>query len=762
MPQPTSYTPTTDFSADEAANTGGRSTVRTAQLDAEFTGIQATLAGVLANLALNQRDDGEVRDERVKLPALSSDVKALLAVGQGLPRGLWLTGTVYALRDVVLQGANTYICSTAHTAGTFATDLAAVRWLLLALGVSTAASSVPFTPTAALTSTNVQAAIDEADTEGRALSAASLAASAALALDLANTADAAKGAALVGYSPALAYAAGTTGGKLNEALSSAGFASLQAALTAAAGKSLRVVGSYTITAAVTVPANTYVFSQGGEGTVTQTTAGQNALTLSGDGITIDGLRIVGPNSGAGSAIRGDSLTAPTVRNCVIQSWLYGVQLRGCKNPRVADNRMYGGTYDSSSSADIFIYGSSGTPSNRVIVTGNFCLSNNDNGISIDTNSGDREVVITGNVVFPLQSDGATPLSDANNRRRYGIIAGYNGTTATRAVISGNVVKDIPHSGIYIQAATLPAGDVAITGNLVSRCGFGTIYPADASLRAGIFFAGSGADSVTGNVVVDCTTAGIKIAPDFAYSSANQPRSVVSGNTVARTIGIGIYMTNRPHGYLISTNRVVNSTSYNIYYETTSADGGNCTFSGNHIDSNSTNFGGMTIANALGGYPCYVHGNTISGADNTTNDQFNSGVWFTGLVHVASNAINKFHRGVNCADTISTRNITTKCANNVFKNCATGVSAAGNGPWLVEANTFDTVTAPLNGAPYQGVLLQSGVLPGTIQTLGNAAPTTGTWANGDHVARQTQAVAAAKGWYCTVAGTPGTWVSEGNL
>jgi hypothetical protein len=571
------------------------------------------------------------------------------------------------------------------------------------------------------------------------------------------------GSALIGFLQAGTGAvARTVQSKLREDVSSSDYATLQQALTAAAGKSLRVVGSYTITTAVTVSADTYVFSQGGEGTITQTTAGQNALTLSGDGITIDGLRIVGPNSGTGSAIRGDSLTAPVVRNCVIQSWLYGVQLRGCKNLRVEDNRLFGGTYDSSSSADIFIYGSSGAPSNRVIITGNFCLSNNDSGISVDTNGGDRELVISGNIVYPLQSDGATPLADANNRRRYGIIAGYNGTSATRAVIAGNLVKDVPYSGIYIQAATLPAGDVAVTGNLVSRCGFGTLYPADASLRAGIFFAGSGADAVTGNVVLDCTTTGIKIAPDFAYSSANMSRVNISGNTVARTTGYGIHLTNKAHGYLVATNRIINSSDANIYYDVTSADGGNCTFSGNHIDSNTTNKGGIVIANTLGGYPCYVHGNTISGADNTTNDQFNSGVWFNGLVHVSANAINKFHRGVTCADTLSARTINLKCANNIFKSCAIGVSAAGDGPWLVESNTFDTVTTPLNGAPYQGVLFQSGTLAGVIHTSFNAVPTTGTWAVGDHGARQNQAVGSAKGWFCTVAGTPGTWVSEGNL
>ena len=44
----------------------------------------------------------------------------------------------------------------------------------------------------------------------------------------------------------------------------------------------------------------------------------------------------------------------------------------------------------------------------------------------------------------------------------------------------------------------------------------------------------------------------------------------------------------------------------------------------------------------------------------------------------------------------------------------------------------------------------------------AVPSTGTWQVGDYVRNNTPAVGQPKGWYCTVAGTPGTWVSEGNL
>jgi hypothetical protein len=55
-----------------------------------------------------------------------------------------------------------------------------------------------------------------------------------------------------------------------------------------------------------------------------------------------------------------------------------------------------------------------------------------------------------------------------------------------------------------------------------------------------------------------------------------------------------------------------------------------------------------------------------------------------------------------------------------------------------------------------------VVNGNIWTSGTAAPTTGTWTAGDYVRNSAPAVGQPKGWYCTVTGTPGTWVSEGNL
>jgi hypothetical protein len=48
------------------------------------------------------------------------------------------------------------------------------------------------------------------------------------------------------------------------------------------------------------------------------------------------------------------------------------------------------------------------------------------------------------------------------------------------------------------------------------------------------------------------------------------------------------------------------------------------------------------------------------------------------------------------------------------------------------------------------------------TYANAAPVAGYHRLGDKVVRLTPVVGQPKGWVCTVAGSPGTWVSEGNL
>jgi hypothetical protein len=51
------------------------------------------------------------------------------------PRGAWATSTAYALKDIVVQSSVVYICTVAHTSGTFATDLGNGYWAVQQLDV---------------------------------------------------------------------------------------------------------------------------------------------------------------------------------------------------------------------------------------------------------------------------------------------------------------------------------------------------------------------------------------------------------------------------------------------------------------------------------------------------------------------------------------------------------------------------------------------------------------------------------------------------
>jgi len=57
----------------------------------------------------------------------------------------WATATAYTLNDVVSNGGSSYICIIAHTSGTFSTDLAALKWDLVAQKGDTGAAGADAT-----------------------------------------------------------------------------------------------------------------------------------------------------------------------------------------------------------------------------------------------------------------------------------------------------------------------------------------------------------------------------------------------------------------------------------------------------------------------------------------------------------------------------------------------------------------------------------------------------------------------------------------
>lgn len=128
MAQPTPYTRQYDLASVQSGNS--LAPIPGSYLDTELDAVKNTLDQTLANLALIQRDDGALKNGIVGVAALSTDVRALMATGAAI-RGTWVTATAYTIGNIVENGGLAYFCLAAHTSGTFATDLAASKWVLL-------------------------------------------------------------------------------------------------------------------------------------------------------------------------------------------------------------------------------------------------------------------------------------------------------------------------------------------------------------------------------------------------------------------------------------------------------------------------------------------------------------------------------------------------------------------------------------------------------------------------------------------------------
>lgn len=112
-----------------------------AQIDANFDNVGTSINQTQNRAAIIQRDDGQLKNKIVTVDSLSNSVAALLG-SSIVPRGAWVTATVYAAMDLVSSGGVTYLAVSAHTAtGSFATDLAGGLWILFSNALADSGTS---------------------------------------------------------------------------------------------------------------------------------------------------------------------------------------------------------------------------------------------------------------------------------------------------------------------------------------------------------------------------------------------------------------------------------------------------------------------------------------------------------------------------------------------------------------------------------------------------------------------------------------------
>jgi Right handed beta helix region len=494
----------------------------------------------------------------------------------------------------------------------------------------------------------------------------------------------------------------------------------------------------------------------GEGSWLRLTA--TGLMFNADGRTGCGLRdlrLSGP--GVASAIsspyvecafRAITATRCFVRDCFVDGWAGGAVFMQtatrCKVERntFTDAKTMPLATDAFGSADIVFWGA--------------CVD-----CRIENNTSDSAAAY--GVILQTVS-GAAQASYRNKIRgntivgskNYGVLV-YNIDSAVHVIesteISGNTIRDVygfynnPASGLKDYGAgiyVLQAEKTTVTGNVIENTCINTagstLTPAaiaiNATSKATVSHNEIKTSAWYGVMVVDTLQQG---AGTGAGSTAFAPTGFVhvTGNNIQSTQRHGIFIQNKHnvHATGNTIDGVLASGNSGIVVETTSAN--YPTMRRIKTDNNlvfNVFTTGIILGATTGASAC---GNTIDGASNT-------GIFAetTDGTICSNNIRNCTSRGIDLRSTGTNSTVT----GNRITGSTTGI-LAGHRATFGENNDLTGCTAKWAGtyAPFQ-----------------TAAPAAGTWTVGDRVLQLTPTVGQPKAWVCRLAGTPGTWVSEGNL
>jgi hypothetical protein len=567
------------------------------------------------------------------------------------------------------------------------------------------------------------------------------------------------------------------------------YGSLAAALTAAAGEVLVISANHSITAPHTVPANTHLVGNGGSITITDDD--ENVLEIGGDGVTIEGIEIIGTGSAPpvpwdiilGNGIYATGRQDLTVKDCVIRGFnSCGILLRGCRDASIRGNRFYGNR-GNESQADICVYSSSPT-GGRLVIEGNFCLSNNSQGIYVDALGFDDDVAVLGNVC--VATDGGGDEIESGLARRHGILVGYaspepgNG----RITILGNICRNSLWTGIYLAAEIELRSGVVIAANVCSLNGLAAGESASV-LAGGIYINGGGRGTLVANNAIcdfrgDATQLVGCLVVNHTISGAT---ATLSGNVCDTSTADGIVLKGLATGVHVLGNRTHAIARHDVIEIPIDPGEEELVVGGNRIEQNqivrtNSDFQSVIIHAGESTQTTYVLDNAITGFNKAAEDEgdTNTGVIVVGgvgtkPVEVSGNVIREFRVGIANYGYIQVRyNSLLRFDFNKLVDCVKGIvlaSSNGEGAMVVEGNRFNGVTTPVFGtgggiSGYQVGYVGRRDGDRLVLLDRNVAPTDGAWAVGDRAEFTAPTAGGNIGTVCTTAGTPGTWKTYGAI
>ena len=520
-------------------------------------------------------------------------------------------------------------------------------------------------------------------------------------------------------------------------------AALQAAATAAANKTLILVGSYLVTGQITLSSNTAVIGE--PGSYVQTTS-PNANIFYATGKR--GIKFVGvvlKSTVQGTNVENGGIYLDSCNHCSIvdcefegmqQSAVFLNSTSYCTVSRNYVHDSLGMSVGGVDTADVFVYRDS-TYNN---IEGNFCFG----GLSIAFGIG-------------IQGPGTTnPFGNkiCNNyiadHSAYGILA-YQITAAdVRTYVVGNTVQNItggynPASGmgIYIQTS----GGTIVQGNYVRNCMSSTSS------------ATNGAGAIT-----------------IAFNGAARETSIVSGNHIDAPKWRGIHISD-------SSCEVICSDNYVSFADGTAGAGIYV------VDSSYTNIANNRVkaANTVARPGISIFASTVDCVGNSivgnavtgTNDSLIQQVYSSTFRHKKSRIV-----GNTCVSTGSSAQAmviqgtsdsvisdNTLEAPSVCLSVDTVVNCRGTGNVVVQVTTNGFLSGGtcsntfFDASNYWGsstTLIQNTAAGVNIVWRATVVPASGNWQRGDEWVLTTPSASTSPGSYCVTAGSPGTWKARANL
>ena len=527
------------------------------------------------------------------------------------------------------------------------------------------------------------------------------------------------------------------------------------AMYASGAKYFVLRNTYKISGTVAVPTGSITDGRG-SGKILVSTANVTALNIASvTGVTIRNLQLQSTVAGALANVSGitiDQSTYCDIIGCTITGFQWaGVLVADASYVRVVGNSfgtMLGTVADAS---DIHVY----YDSDNVLVADNFCFGARTVGINIQDPGGagtylPRQVTVRNNIigahtVFGINVYVGSPVGTVRN---------------SDIIVEGNFVEGITgagntSNGMGIYCVGNGLGGLRVVNNRVKNCCTATLDRTNGP--AGITISGFG------------QTAGLT-------GTAVSP--IVSGNNVdGMTQGDGILIVSCLNGVTLGANNATLASSNN------GSGAGGATLVGQALriqNSNLVNVTGGFYTNAGSSDAIFVFASDASNTDiSLTNIQVKTATGF-GLrtSRNSTYTITRFNvngiTGTSGGGAIQTDAVVDGTINGFV------VASAGSTAADIERTTatsfsncrFSGTTAVLTVGTCTGSTMdKSNILTGLvsnsgtgmlIERYGTAAPVAGTGANGDFVKNSVSTVGQPKGWECTVAATPGTWVSIGNL